>query len=87
MNSVFFKNGSDQNRPIPRLVSRKGDMVGTLCVNKRQASLCSVHLLRIELSILVHSFKVSAQLVACRPRFLPPFSVPRITFWRGFCGK
>ena len=47
----------------------------THCVTAN-ARLSSAHLARVGLSILVHSFKLSAQHFACRPRFLPTSSVP-----------
>ena len=47
-------------------------MVDTLYHSERQESLSSVHLFRLGLSSLVHSFSLSAaQYLACRPCFLP----------------
>ena len=60
----------------PRLGSRRGDMVKTLYDSKRQASLSSGYLVRVGLSSLVHSFKLSgnappAARVFCRSLVFP----------------
>ena len=67
---------SDQIRSIPWQGSRRGDMVVPLCDSERQARLPSAQVIRVELSILVHSFRASAQHFTCRLSFLPPSSVP-----------
>ena len=60
----------------PLTWSRKGDMTDTSYDSQRQASLSSANLVRVGLSSLVHSFRLSAQHLTCLPRFLPPSRVP-----------
>ena len=59
----------------------------TLYHSERQAILSSTHLVRVGLSILVHSFKLSAQHFVSRPRFLRPLVFPPAPFWPDFCGE
>ena len=60
----------------PLTWSRRGDMVDTSYDSERQAGLSSANLVRVGLSSLVHSFRLSAQHLTCLPRFLPPSRVP-----------
>ena len=60
----------------PLTWSRRGDMIDTSYDSERQAGLSSANLVRVGLSSLVHSFRLSAQHLTCLPRFLPPSRVP-----------
>ena len=51
-------------------------MIDTSYDSERQAGLSSANLVRVGLSSLDHSFRLSAQHLTCLPRFLPPFRVP-----------
>ena len=71
----------------PLTWSRRGDMIDTSYDNERQAGLSSANLVRVGLSCLVHSFRLSAQHLTCLPRFLPPSRVPAALSWPGCCGE
>ena len=65
-NDVVQHTRSDQSLdPVGR-----GDMVDTLCDSKWQASLSSAHLVRVGLSSLVGSFRLSAHHFTCSLCFL-----------------
>ena len=51
-------------------------MIDTSYDSERQAGLSSANLVRVGLSSLVHSFRLSAEHLTCLPRFLPPSTVP-----------
>ena len=51
-------------------------MIDTSYDSERQAGLSSANLVRVGLSSLVHSFRLSAQHLTCLPRFLPPSRNP-----------
>ena len=51
-------------------------MIDTSHDSERQAGLSSDNLVRVGLSSLVHSFRLSAEHLTCLPRFLPPSRVP-----------
>ena len=51
-------------------------MIDTSYDSGRQTGLSSVNLVRVGLSSLVHSFRLSAQHLTCLPRFLRPSRVP-----------
>ena len=54
---------------------RTGDMRDALCASLLQLARYSAFLIRVGVSILVHSLMLSSQLFACRPRFRPPSNV------------
>ena len=51
-------------------------MRDALCASLLQPARYSAFLIRVGVSILVHSLMLSSQLFACRPRFRPPSNVP-----------
>ena len=60
----------------PLTWSRRGDMIDTSYDSERQAGLSSAYLVRVGLSSLVHSFRLSAQRLTYLPRCLPHSRVP-----------
>ena len=64
------------SRHSPARWGRRGDMRDALCASLLQPARSSAFLIRVGVSILVHSLMLSSQLFACRPRFRPPSNVP-----------